>query len=159
MQILAIDPGPEQSAYVLWNGEAIIEYGLLENLNVIVTMDDMLTDGLLQAYDKLVVEKVQCFGMPVGESIFETVFWTGRFCEYWGVGFERMPRKDVKMHLCQSVRAKDSNVTQSLIDRFAPMTRNKGKGTKKEPGFFYGFKKDIWQAFALAVTWWDQNKS
>ncbi len=39
------------------------------------------------------------------------------------------------------MKAKDSNIIQALIDLFAKDTPNKGKGTKKEPGYFYGFKK------------------
>jgi hypothetical protein len=152
--IIAIDPGPVQSAYAGWDGERITSFHLLENYELLHLLN-IKTPG---PCENLVVEQIQCFGMPVGESIFETVFWSGRFCETWGKEFHRLPRRAVKMHLCQSMRAKDSNVIQALVDRFAPLAPNKGKGRKVEPGFFYGFKRDIWQAFALAVTWWDQNK-
>ena len=74
--------------------------------------------------------------------------------ERGGVPFQT-PRIQVKQHICHDSRAKDSNIIQALVDRFAYGERNRGKGTKKEPGFFYGFKADVWQAFALAVTWYD----
>ncbi|KHD34036.1 hypothetical protein NL50_18035, partial [Clostridium acetobutylicum] len=64
-------------------------------------------------------------------------------------------RKDEKMNLCHSMKANDSTITQALVDRFAYGVRNHGKGTKKEPGWFYGFKKDIWQAYAVGVTYFD----
>ncbi|KHD34403.1 hypothetical protein NL50_17105, partial [Clostridium acetobutylicum] len=64
-------------------------------------------------------------------------------------------RKDEKMNLCHSMKANDSTITQALCDRFAYGVRNHGKGTKKEPGWFYGFKKDIWQAYAVGVTYFD----
>ncbi len=55
------------------------------------------------------------------------------------------------------MRAKDRNVTQALVDRFS-YSRHKakgGSGVKADPGYFYGFKKDIWQAFAVGVTYLD----
>lgn len=157
MKIIAIDPGPVKSAYVFWDGVSLFSFGILDNEEYLERFKSDISDTV----GALVIEKVACYGMPVGESIFETVYWSGRFAEAFNRvdnDVHRMPRKDVKMHLCQSMRAKDSNIIQALVDRFTPLVRNKGKGTKAEPGFFYGFKKDIWQAFALAVTWMDQNK-
>ena len=68
-----------------------------------------------------------------------------------------MPRLEVKNHICHNGSAKDSNIIQALVDRFAYGEPNRGKGVKASPGFFYGFKSDIWQAMALAVTFIDQN--
>ena len=75
-----------------------------------------------------------------------------------GSNVHYIPRREVRAHLCDNGGPKitDSVITAALVDRFAYGQKNFGKGTKKEPGFFYGFKKDIWQAFALAVTWWDK---
>jgi hypothetical protein len=55
-------------------------------------------------------------------------------------------RRDVKLHLCGSARAKDPNIRQALLDRFGPV------GTKKAPGPLYGVKSHIWSALAVAVT-------
>ena len=157
MRLIAIDPGSEQSAFVIWDGKRIFDKGILDNFE----MRDML-----RAFEKklrhdyiIVIEEVQCYGMPVGKSIFETVYWSGIFSEAFPGTVHRMPRKDVKMHLCHTMRAKDSNVIQALVDRFAPFAKNRGKGVKSAPGFFFGFKKDIWQACALGVVFWDQNMS
>ena len=46
---------------------------------------------------------------------------------------------------------KDGNVRQALIDRFGVV------GTKKDPGWFYGFHADIWQAYAVGVTYMDRG--
>ncbi len=56
------------------------------------------------------------------------------------------------MLLCHSMKATDATIRQALIDLFAKDTPNKGKGTKKEPGYFYGFKADIWSAFSVVIT-------
>ena len=152
-KIIAIDPGPVQSGWVVWDGAHIYDFGIWENktlLRLITSCEDDL---------EMVVEQVRSYGMPVGASVFDTVFWSGRFCEAFGEPFHLMPRLEVKKHICNNGSAKDSNIIQALVDRFAYGQRNRGKGTKKENGFFYGFKADIWQAFALAVTFWDQQSA
>ena len=146
-EVLAIDPGNKDSAYVFMDKQFLqpLQFGILENEKVLKLAEK------LNHNDILAVEMVASYGMPVGESVFETVFWIGQFWKAGENAGERVKvyRKDVKMKLCQSMKAKDSNIRQSLIDRFGVV------GTKKQPGWFYGFKKDIWQAYAVGVTYLD----
>jgi len=144
--MIAIDPGTTQSAYVQWDGLKIESKGILEN-------EQMLKYLKAWKYPPfpLVIEQIRCYGMPIGQTTLDTVFWSGRFWQVWD-GFKyMMPRIEVKKHLCRNGAAKDSNIRQALIDRFGP------PGVKKEPGLLYGVKKDIWAALAIAVTWFDQN--
>ena len=100
---------------------------------------------------------IASYGMSVGQDIFETCVWVGRFqqvCESfgcYGLPCDLVYRRNVKLHLCHTSKAKDANITQALIDRFASGQPNRGKGTKADPGWFFGFKADIWAAYALAV--------
>jgi hypothetical protein len=147
--ILAIDPGNVESAFVLMDENLKpVEFGKIPNEEMLSTVN---TYNVLQTVDNFAIEMVASYGMPVGESIFETVFWIGRFWEETG-NFKRKARiyrKDVKMNLCGSMKAKDSNIRQALIDRFGVV------GVKKNPGWFYGFKADIWSAYAVGVTYYD----
>ncbi len=162
--ILAIDPGNEQSGVVL-----IREKDLKPLVAEKINNEDLLDNLLMDRYERLeeteyishvAIEMIASYGMAVGKSVFETCVWIGRFIQalennYYNDSLKFIYRKDEKMNLCHSMKAKDSNIVQALIDRFAPNTPNKGKGTKKEPGWFYGFKKDIWQAYAVGVTYYD----
>jgi hypothetical protein len=99
---------------------------------------------------------VASYGMAVGKEVFETCVWIGRYAQLADVYATTIPcdlvyRRDVKLHHCGTTKAKDSNITQALIDRFAPGQPNRGKGTKAAPGWFHGFAADMWQAHALAV--------
>jgi len=145
MNILAIDPGPVISAHVVWDGREILDMGISDNYELLALV------GGDNAADELVIEQVCSYGMAVGASVFETVFWSGRFAEAWLGNFHRLPRMDVKMHLCHDSRAKPKNISQALRDRFGE------KGTKKAPGLLYGVKDHIWAALALGVTFWDKE--
>ena len=68
-------------------------------------------------------------------------------------------RQPVKLHHTGSPKAGDTDVRHALIDRFAPGVRNFGKGTKDAPGWFHGFHKDVWQAYALAVFMVDEPQA
>jgi hypothetical protein len=86
------------------------------------------------------------------------VFWSGRFFQIAheaGKNPQIVYRKDVKLHICGSVRAKDSNIIQALKDRFEP-----GLEPRKKPkGILKGITKDCWQCLALAVTFIDTHQS
>ena len=148
--IIAIDPGTTQSAIVIYDTlkSSVLEFGIYDNdgmRSVIRTAPGAgLHNGTL-----LAVEMIACYGMPVGKSVFETCIWTGRFVEAWGGDFEYVYRRDVKLHLCNNVRAKDGNIRQALLDKFGGKTV--AVGTKKAQGKLYGIKKDLWAALAVAV--------
>jgi hypothetical protein len=153
--ILAIDPGNIESAYVLMDENLKpVEFGKIANEEMLNTVHMY---NVLGTVDDFAIEMVASYGMAVGESVFETVFWIGRYWEEAGniKQKKRIYRKDVKMNLCHTLKAKDGNIIQALVDRFAPNTRNKGKGVKANPGWFYGFRADIWQAYAVGVTYHD----
>lgn len=152
--ILAIDPGNTESAYVLVEDDLsrVVEKGKVENFE--------LVDIILRIRDEhsslehIAIEMIASYGMAVGKTVFETCVWIGRFAQLirveFGVESEFIYRSEEKMCLCHSMKAKDSNIRQALIDRFGEV------GTKKNPGYFYGFKKDIWSAMAVAVTYHDK---
>lgn len=157
--ILAIDPGNRKSAYVVMDKDLRpLEFKKAENDELLARIPQLLDRrGDLS----LAIEMVASYGMPVGASVFETCVWIGRFWQACDI----LPRKalvyrmDEKLTLCRDSRAKDANIRQALIDRFAPDTPNGGKGTKKAPGWFYGFSADVWQAYAVGVTYHDKEES
>ena len=158
-RILAIDPGSEKSAHVIWDGEKILRKGILNNESFLRYLRDRVLLLNLLPVENLVIEQVRSYGMAVGATVFDTVHWSGRFHEAWyPMPVILMPRMDVKMHLCHSARAKDSNVSRAIKDRYGE------PGTVTDPNLVYGeekgkkeskIRKDMWQALALAITWFD----
>jgi hypothetical protein len=146
--LLAIDPGTTNSAIVIINREKnqITKKSKLSNI-------ELLSDLKTFMADEAVCEMIACYGMPVGKEVFETVLWIGRFIESSKTEINLVYRRDIKLHLCGSVRAKDGNVRQALIDRWGQ------PGTKKNPGATYGIKADIWAALAVGTFYMDKTRS
>jgi len=151
---LAIDPGCFESAYVIVidANRCPLEIDKLPNEKLIDRLANLPTTHY--NLGQVAIEEVVSYGMPVGREIFETVHWAGRMYQILaeqGYMPQRIGRQKVKLHHCHSSKANDGNVRQALVDRFAPGQPNHGKGTAANPGWFYGFRADIWQAYALAV--------
>lgn len=152
--LLAIDPGNIESAFCIIDKETFkpIEFGKIDNTNLLIKLGEL-------SYCDLIIEMIASYGMPVGKEVFETCVWIGRFIQRRKCAdFEYIYRKEEKINLCGSLKAKDSNIRQALIDRFATFDFKNGKGTKKQQDFFYGFSKDVWSAYAVGITWLDKQK-
>src|SRR5512147_119484 len=129
MRIIAIDPGTTQSAILVFNNGIIDIKDKVNNIEIVSFLKE---DFNTYPDSKLFIEMVASYGMPVGKEIFETCVWIGRFIESYTGNYQLVYRRDIKLHLCNSVKAKDGNIRQALIDRFGQ------PGTKKQPGFTYG---------------------
>jgi len=142
--ILGIDPGPEQSGVVRLEGGRVVFADVRPNAGVYPLIRHV---GL----DVIAIEMIASYGMAVGADVFETCVFIGKLVREAElcaplVRLQRIPRKDVKLHLCGSPRAKDANIRQRLIDLIGP------QGTKKQPGPTYGVKSHAWAALAVAVA-------
>ena len=152
--ILAVDPGPEQSAAVLLKDQPGMKLPGIE-WKAKLPNEEMLPRIRQQSNAILVVEMIACYGMPVGRPVFETCVWIGRFIQAHNGTHSLMYRREVKLWLCDSVRAKDGNVRQALIDLF-PKTGGGAIpqiGIKAQRGPLYGFSQDMWAALGVGMTW------
>lgn len=155
MRLLGIDPGSTESGWCVIDAgtHKPVRHGKDDNHALIAA----IRAGDFEDCDGAAVEMIRSYGMSVGAHVFQTCVWIGRFTEAIRLVHDAPPepvliyRGDVKVHHCHASKATDANVRQALVDRFACGVRNHGKGTKAAPGFFYGFKADVWQAYALAV--------
>ncbi len=140
--ILALDPGTTETGWVRFDGERVVASGIEPNERVLTSL------ALYAAPVTLAVEMIASYGMAVGREVFETCVWIGRFQQAWHdpAAVRLVYRKDVKMHLCGSPRAKDPNIRQALLDLVGE------QGTKKRPGPTYGLRSHTWAALGVAVV-------
>lgn len=152
-RLLAIDPGTTQSAFV-WmacagGAKLLLDFGIIPN-------DQMLAKLAVVSPCYVVIEQIASYGMAVGAEVFETVFWSGRFAQaaiFGNCDVSRLPRRDVKIALCGSMKAKDANIRQALIDRYG------GVAATKKGGALHGVSKDVWAALGVAETWLEKRRT
>lgn len=161
MIIIAIDPGYRQSAIVTYRDGAILGHGIHPNESLLESIADHSEAPPLVWNSEapvLVIEQMQLFASNygVGQEIFDSVFWSGRFVQVWSPRrWDRILRSKVRGHL-QASKGGDAAVRAALIHRFGPY-KEQAVGTKKQKGPLYGIKADEWSALAIAVTYHDLN--
>ena len=155
--LLAIDPGSEESAWLVYNPVTARVGIFAKHPNE--ELLEMLRAGVGPSVGAVVIEWTAPRGMPASAELFETLWWAGRFAEASRpVLVERVKRGSVKRHLCGTTAATDANVRAALIDRFGGIGGKRiAIGLKASPGPLYGIAKDVWSALAVAVTYADQQ--
>lgn len=156
--VYSIDPGTTQSGFVIWKNGAIVDAGCKPNEDVLADLTSLFAtvvtdESCLPA--NVLIEKIEGMGMAVGQSTFETVYWSGRFHQAalgWACTVTRITRRSVKLHLCGSSRAKDANIRQAVMERYGG-TRQAAYGTKKAPGPLAGVTGHAMAAMAVLQTW------
>jgi hypothetical protein len=147
--IYAIVPGTTHSAFLSIESNGVVSGKIVSNELLVVT----LNNGNVSGFGHLVIEEIESFGMAVGKETFQTVFWAGRFAQAWECpgqfSWSLLPRRAVKLHLCGSMKAKDANIRQALINKYG------GIACTKKGGALHGIKSHLWAALAVAVTYRD----
>lgn len=151
MTILCIDPGTTQSGWCVMRGRTIIAKGVDDNRAVLSIINDWRG-----AADRLAIEMIASYGMAVGKEVFQTCVWVGRFTQAWRDpdDVELVYRKDVKIYLCGTTKAKDANIRQAILDLY-PATGGGAVpqvGTKGQPGPLFGVNSHIWPAIGVGLT-------
>lgn len=138
--IYAVDPGPETSAMCVLHNRRII------SCEAEVPNFDLMSNLQLPLDDILAIEWMECMGMAVGEEVFRTVYFSGKLSNAWRGRVLLVPRRAVKMHLCGSMKAKDGNVRQALIDMLG------APGKPSAPGPTFGVASHGWSALGIAIV-------
>ena len=150
MRIIGIDPGNASTGWCEIHDGFPVACSKESNAIVFGWLRERATQA---EHPILALEAIASYGMAVGKEIFDTCYAIGRMWELWesrGGTTRLVYRRDVKLFLCQSVRATDSNIRAALLDRFGG--KAKAIGSKANPGPLYSLKKDMWSALAVALT-------
>jgi hypothetical protein len=154
--IIGIDPGPSESGVVLYNSEdrSIRYASVLPNCD----LKDELDGGWFTDYPDNCVPTVAiefpCFygkSCAIGKDVLDTAAVVGQFEEITRAWHpRRITRREVRMHLCGTMRSGDAQVWAAILDRYGG--RKAAVGTKKAPGPLYGVRSHARSALAVALT-------
>ena len=163
--LVAIDPGTTESGVCLVRTEDAkpLWCAKLKNEDVYVTVTTELENRGIGSMQVILVIERMYNPKAASSHVFLTCEWIGRFDILFGLlplkqDTAYVYRYEEYRFLCGKEYAhNDKGVKSALVDRFAYGWENFGKGTKKKPGWFYGFGKDMWSAYAIAVTYLDRE--
>lgn len=178
MMILSLDPGSKESAWMLYDGTPR-EWAKEPNAQLLERVRSWPDANP----EHLAIESMVSYGQMVGEEVFTTCVWIGRFIEAWGENtYTMLRRADIKRHVCGTDKAKDSGVREALITRWGgeglaiggakcrpcfgkgmiggkkkghPCATCQATGLATPRGKLHGITADCWSALAIAVCWSD----
>jgi len=161
--ILAIDPGNIESAYVLWDGEKMLDKNYLPNKECLSKFEQQR----FQNIDCVVIEMVSSYGMPIGQNTIDTCVWIGIFKQFFHNKEVHLRfRQTVKMHHCHALNGvNDGAINNVLKGKYGDDKTQKRPNeviwndcVKHNGGREY-MNGDIWAAFALATSWTEPPSS
>lgn len=177
IRIIAIDPGTEESAFVVLDeGYSIHKAGKIGNaemMQIIQTEPDIGVIVIEDIEPRYSSGDRSAAGAVMGQSTIETIKAMGRFAllaEQRGARLEWIYRREERSALIptkknglpplppDAPKHADGQIRASLIRRFARHDVINGRGTKADPDTFHGFHGDMWQAMAVGVTWLDKER-
>lgn len=146
--ILAIDPGPTRSAYVILADGQPTATEKLPN-------EEVLAIAEYWRGDVTVIEWITVASIA-GAETYQTCRWVGRFEQVSAVPVVLLPRGDVVAHFFgkRNVKSADSLIRRTVLDRFGG---DGAKGVKAHPGPLYQFHADCWQSLGLAVAYLEMH--
>lgn len=167
MRLFAIDPGSSVSGWVLLRPETriLLDAGVDDNREVLAWLHGKEVRG--KTFQQAVYERVVPMGFSVGATIFDTVWWTGAFCEAFnGTDCESVPwvsRNQVKVAMCgQCTKVNDAAIRKRLLWLYSEdgrLSEREVVGTRKHPGPLHGVKSHAWSALAVAHTYLNKEES
>lgn len=159
--ILAIDPGPKRSAWLVLQGGVPAAHAITENDELLRCLRvATLPDGLLCRPDVVAIEQIEPrYGLSPGWETLDTARIVGRLEEaVHPVPATRLKRSEILRHLGVVTRgpgktSADAGVRAALLDRFGG--RDEAIGRKAHPGPLYGVANDVWAALSVAISYAD----
>lgn len=152
--VLALDVGTTQTGYCFIDESSLkpLRFGKINNEKIYGEIHILAN---MECNSRIAIEQFAHYGKsnPVGATTIEAITWNGKFireAEQLGIPYEYVYRKEEKMLIVGSMKCGDTEIRHALIDRFAKT--KSGKGTQKNPDYFYGFADDVWSAYCVGLV-------
>lgn len=150
-----VDYGTTRSGYaqVVLESKINLQSGDADNHEVL----ELIRDAQMPIDSYFVIEEAAFYGQRVGTSLFQGIYWSGRFVQAWvnkGFGEKsvvRIQKPDVNYHLC----GRRNSVKDTHIKGAIKSILGHERGTKKNPdvsGLWMLVGGDAWDAYALGVV-------
>ena len=155
MNILGLDPGPTESAVVLYapGQPGHLSWATTKRnaewhsffLDQVQSEPVLVALGWQATLPTLVIEYMRPRGLPTSQAEMDTMFELGRIVQTWGGPVEKIGRQDATLALTGRRSANDTMVRRALIDRWGGDAAIKGpqkcklcggkgwRGNKREP--------------------------